>query len=293
MQHKFLVFGHTGWIGSQLVKLLQAEGYIVFEAKSRLENLPSIIEELQTLNPDFVLNAAGITGKPNVDWCESHKEITYLINVIGVANLAYACSLQGIHLTNYSSGCIYHFTEDSFNLLGDLVTKGQYSFSEWDEPNFTGSTYSKSKIASEKALEGFSNVLTLRLRMPITNWTDPKSLITKLAKYDYVVDQHNSGTYLPEMLPISIDMTLKRLKGVYNFTNPGTITHPEILELYKEFVNPEHTWNIMTEDEQNGKLAAKRSVCELDVTKLCNLYEIRDIKEAVRGVFTSACSCSK
>jgi hypothetical protein len=28
--------------------------------------------ELQ-VRPTHVLNAAGVTGRPNVDWCESHK----------------------------------------------------------------------------------------------------------------------------------------------------------------------------------------------------------------------------
>lgn len=44
----------------------------------------------------------------------------------------------------------------------------------------------------------------------------------------------NSMTILTDLLPVAIVMTQRRLKGVYNFTNPGAISHNEILELYKK-----------------------------------------------------------
>jgi hypothetical protein len=44
----------------------------------------------------------------------------------------------------------------------------------------------------------------------------------------------NSMTILDDLLPVSIVMAERKLTGVFNFTNPGAISHNEILDLYKE-----------------------------------------------------------
>ncbi|KAL9167426.1 hypothetical protein ABFS82_05G097200 [Erythranthe guttata] len=36
-----------------------------------------------TFKPTHVFNAAGVTGRPNVDWCESHRVETIRTNVVG------------------------------------------------------------------------------------------------------------------------------------------------------------------------------------------------------------------
>src|SRR3990167_1947707 len=70
----FLVFGgKTGWIGQKLMVILDEMGHKAIAAESRLENRESVEQELKKMLPDCVVNAAGVTGRPNVDWCEKHK----------------------------------------------------------------------------------------------------------------------------------------------------------------------------------------------------------------------------
>ena len=66
---KYLIWGGNGWIGSMLKKLLQDQEHEVIVAKSRLQDYVGITNELEEIKPDFVLNVAGITGRPTVDWC--------------------------------------------------------------------------------------------------------------------------------------------------------------------------------------------------------------------------------
>jgi hypothetical protein len=73
-------------------------------------------------------------------------------------------------------------------------------------------------------------------------------------------------TVLNDMLPIMIDLALKRHNGTVNLVNPGLITHNEILELYKEIVDPAFTWTNFSIEEQNQILASKRSNNCLDTT---------------------------
>lgn len=68
---------------------------------------------------------------------------------------------------------------------------------------------------------------------------------------------------LPTLLPVAIDMTLRELKGIYNFTNPGTCSHNELLSLYKEIVDPEYTWQNFSLEEQAHVIKAPRSNNEL------------------------------
>ncbi len=281
MSLKFLIWGGNGWIGSMLKEHIIILGHQPIVAKTRLQDYNGIVQELEDVNPDFVLLTAGIVGRPTIDWCEGNKQETYHVNTVGAVNLAHACWTKSIHLTNYSSGCIYHYDDN------------KYCFSEEDEPNFTASTYSDSKVMSEKLLKNYPNVLILRLRMPISDDMHPKSLITKLSRYNNVIDNPNSVTVLRELLPISIDMTVKKYTGIYNFTNPGTVTHSDILNLYKKYINPEHVWNVFSEEEQNKILAAKRSTCELNVNKLLSLYNVPTISEALETTFKSISSITK
>ena len=86
----------------------------------------------------------------------------------------------------------------------------------------------------EQMLKVYSSTLILRVRMPISDDLSPRNFITKIVKYDRVVNVPNSMTVLYELLPASITMAEKKLSGVYNFCNPGVISHNEMLDLYKK-----------------------------------------------------------
>ena len=81
-------------------------------------------------------------------------------------------------------------------------------------------------------------------------------------------------TVLPELLPIALDMMIKKETGTINLTNPGVINHNEILEMYRELVKPEFTWVNFTIEEQAKILDSKRSNNFLDTTTLEKLYPL-------------------
>ena len=98
------------------------------------------------------------------------------------------------------------------------------------------------------------------------------------------------GSVLHDLLPVSIEMTLHDCRGVFNFTNPGAISHNEILDLYKQYIDPSFTYKNFTLEEQAKILAAGRSNNELDSSKLvetCRQFgvEIPPIKKSIVGVF--------
>lgn len=104
--------------------------------------------------------------------------------------------------------------------------------------------------------------------MPISADFNKRNFITKIANYEKVVDVPNSMTVLDEALPAMIDMAQKKRTGTINLTNPGTLSHNQVLELYKKHVDPSKTWANFTTEEQLKILKADRSNNQLDTQKL-------------------------
>jgi hypothetical protein len=135
----------------------------------------------------------------------------------------------------------------------------------------------------EELLKEFDNVCTLRVRMPITSdLQNPRNFITKISRYQKVVNIPNSMTILDELLPISIEMAKRNLRGIWNFTNPGVVSHNEILEMYRQYIKPGFSWKNFTLEEQAKVIIAPRSNNELDASKLQGEFpEVLPIKESL------------
>jgi 3,5-epimerase/4-reductase len=266
--YDFVIFGGFGWIGGLLYDLLLSQGETVVRSKVRLENREEVERELVKYTPLYVINTAGKTGRPNVDWCESHKIETLRSNVLGVATLVDVCYQKNIPVTNFASGCIYSGPPEK-------------EFTEEDEPNFTGSFYSFTKVQAEKLISHYPNLLNLRLRMPISSDLNPRCFVKKITTYEKICSMSNSMSVLADLLPIALEMTRKGERGTYNFCNPGLIDHNTILAMYKEHVDPDFTWKNFTLEEQSQVIVAPRSNCSLSTKKLEERYKIPHIKESL------------
>ncbi|KAG4033210.1 hypothetical protein MFRU_005g02230 [Monilinia fructicola] len=280
--NRFLIWGGEGWVAGHLKALLESQGKEVYTTTVRMQNRESVIAEIEKIKPTHVLNCAGCTGRPNVDWCEDNKEETIRSNVIGTLNLTDVCYLKGIHITVFATGCIYTYNNEH--------PIGGPGFLETDPANFAGSFYSETKAHVEEVMKTYKNALILRLRMPVSDDLHSRNFVTKIAKYDRVVDIPNSNTILHDLLPASILLAEHQETGIYNFTNPGAISHNEVLALFKEYVRPDFTWKNFTLEEQSKVIKAGRSNCKLDTTKLVNKlaeygYEVPEIHEAYKGCF--------
>jgi serine/threonine protein kinase len=109
---------------------------------------------------------------------------------------------------------------------------------------------------------------------------------------DKICSIENSMTVLPELIPIAIDMMKNNVTGTINLTNPGVVSHNEILEMYKEIVDPNFIWENFTIEEQNQILDSKRSNNCLDTTKLIqDNGDIKHIKQAIKECLEKMANC--
>jgi dTDP-4-dehydrorhamnose reductase len=272
-----LLLGGSGYVGSAFQEALLKRG-IEYRSLGRAEadytNTSILLTLLRDLKPDFLINAAGFTGKPNVDACEVQKAETLFGNSVLPGRIAEACAAAGVPWGHISSGCIY--SGDGPRGAGDS------GFKETDTPNFTFRTnhcsfYSGTKALGEEILEGCGNVYVWRLRIPFDNEDGPRNYLTKLMRYQRLLEARNSISQRLEYAAACLDTWQRRIPcGTYNVTNPGSVTTREVVaHIVRSGVCDKH-FNFFESEEEFMKLAAKtpRSNCVLDTTKLesCGIH---------------------
>ena len=201
-------------------------------------------------------------------------------NLFSPVVLAMLSKKHDFHFTYLGTGCIFEF--DNEHPFGQEIN----GFTESSLPNFVGSSYSIVKGFTDQLMHLFEDsVLNVRIRMPITDEFNGRNFITKITNYKKICSVPNSMTVLNELIPVMIDMAKNKTTGTVNLTNPGLITHNEILEMYKEIVDPSFTWENFTIEEQSAVLDSGRSNNFLDTTRLSTLCpSVLNIKDSVRDI---------
>ena len=282
-----LVYGAKGWIGQQFIHVLKENNTQFVEGVSRADNYDALLAEITSVSPTHVVSFIGRThgsiGEKvytTIDYLEQEGKLVENVrdNLYSPLLLSMICKEKNVHYTYLGTGCIFKFDEEH------PFGKEQNGFCEDSQPNFFGSSYSIVKGFTDKLMHLFEpNVLNLRIRMPITGEKNGRNFITKIATYPKVCSVPNSMSVLPELLPYVLEMMKQQTTGTINLTNPGLISHNEILEMYKEIVDPSFEWKNFSMEEQRAILAADRSNNYLDTSKLEALFsDIDNIKVAVR-----------
>jgi len=123
-------------------------------------------------------------------------------------------------------------------------------------------------MLSEMALKDF-NALQFRIRMPLSSTPHPRNLITKLSRFQKVFHQANSVTIIEDFFPVAIQLMNQEKTGIFNIVNEGIEYHDELLNLYKEIVDPTLQFTVVP--FENLKQKAGRSNCILNTNKIKNL----------------------
>jgi dTDP-4-dehydrorhamnose reductase len=246
---------------------------------------------LRDKKPEFLINAAGFTGRPNVDACEIAKAETLAGCVLLPQIIAHACAVAGIPWGHVSSGCLYSgakiveggkvrvekdMTQPEMRALIEKQPESIQGFTENDPPNFSfreppTSFYSGAKAMGEEAIAGVGQNYSWRLRIPFDEFDGPRNYLSKVQRYSKVYDNLNSVSHRGEFARVCVDLWKRRAPfGIYNITNPGFITTRRVVELVEKFLRPNRPFEFFSNDEEFYRVAAKtpRSNCVLDVSKL-------------------------
>jgi dTDP-4-dehydrorhamnose reductase len=262
------LLGGSGYVGHAYQALLARKG-IPFRNLRRAEvdyaNIDTLRAALRADRPEFLINAAGYTGKPNVDACELHKHECLFGNAVLPGIVAQACADAGVPWGHVSSGCIFSGARPDGR-----------GFTETDTPNFTFRTnhcsfYSGTKALGEEVLAGQPGVYIWRLRIPFNEVDNPRNYLTKLMRYARLLEATNSISQLEEFCAATFACWEKRVPfGTYNVTNPGHVTTREVVDLIKQSGVCRKDFAFFETEDEFMQLAAKtpRSNCVMDSSKL-------------------------
>lgn len=267
---KILIFGN-GYIGNRCKEVWDDHAVV---SQVKVISKHDALDEIRKHKPDAVLNAAGIKGKPNVDWCEDHQLETLQGNTLMPILLAQACQEAGVYLLHMGSGCIFY---------GDSPHPDR----AWREEDFGNPVpvYSRCKWAADLVLSTLPNVGIARIRMPIDWKPSSNNLIDKLAGFQKVIDVENSVTIVDDMIDVFHQLLEKKATGIFHVTNPGTMKHRDLLGLYKELVDPNHSCEWISNDALVTEGLAKkgRSNNLLSNTRLAQFgITMRPVQVALR-----------
>lgn len=251
----YILLGSTGFLGKEIEKILKNQNKSYITLNTRLENTNLLEKQFKFYKPKYVINAAGISGRPTTEWCENNKEETLNTNLTYQLTLAELCNKLNIHLTVLASGIIYK----------DDGKKHK----EIDEPNNDESFYCKCRILLEKCLNIYNNVLILRINYPMSLDGNPKCFLTKLkTRLNNINDVKINATIIPDLFKYIPYIIEKNNVGILNFVNKYEIALSEILNINNVYVykiNKENT----------------KKVGFLNTEKLENLIELNDVFQAI------------
>ena len=276
------LLGGSGYVGSAYQSLLQKKN-IPFRNLRRADfdytDTVALTELLSTEKPDFLINAAGYTGKPNVDACELHKAECLFGNGVLPGRVAEACTTAGIPWGHVSSGCIYTGAHEDGS-----------GFTETDTPNFSFRTnncsfYSGTKALGEEVLAGRNDVYIWRLRIPFDHNEGPRNYLTKMMRYQRLLEASNSISQLHEFVAATFACWEKRVPfGIYNVTNPGQVTTRQVVDHILKSGVCTKDYSFFDNEDEFMQTAAKtpRSNCVMDSSKLqATGIKMTEVHEAV------------
>jgi dTDP-4-dehydrorhamnose reductase len=263
-----VLLGGSGYVGSAFRRELKGRK-AEFISLSRLQvnyyDETALTKALEGIGPAFLINAAGYTGKPNVDSCETDKHNCLLGNAVLPGIIRVVCNRLGIPWGHVSSGCIYTGSKADGS-----------GFTELDPPNFSFRTnncsfYSGTKALGEECLSNRSSTYIWRLRIPFSNEDSPRNYISKLLRYDTLLDATNSISNLTEFVVACLQCWELRLPfGIYNVTNTGNVTTRQVVEWIRQYLNVSRYFQFFESENKFYQIAARtpRSNCVLDNSKL-------------------------
>ena len=277
-----ILFGATGYIGSEFKKQLAELKLPVFiwpnAKKTTFKDLELWYEEAGYPLIGAVINAAGYTGKPNVDSCEIHKADTIHGNIVWPQILTDWCILNDIPLGHVSSGCIYEGRRSDGK-----------PFTEEDEPNFSfdynnSSFYSGTKVIAENIVKKHDKHYIWRLRIPFEEYDNSRNYISKILKYEKLLDAENTVSNKQEFVSACIQTIQKEVPyGTYNVANGGYITTKSVVEKLKSTIAKDKTFTFVEEGEfYKNIVKTPRSNCVMSNEKLLSTgIKMRTADEAL------------
>ncbi len=267
---KILIFGGSGYIGSEFVRQLNKIPDIqVFTAPSRnvdgsCYTFFQLMEQINKFMPTVIINCAAYIGNISVKDCEDNKDKTILSNLVFPKMLGEICQSRNIILGHMSSGCLFNgYTS------GGFVEDDNIGLSFASKCSF----YTGTKVMAEDALQNVEKKYIWRIRLPFDNIDHPRNYLTKMMNFDRLLAAENSLSNRQESVIACIRCLVDEVPyGTYHVTNVGGIRPEEIVTMFRRILKINKDFQYFESTEALDKLTnIPRSNTVLNVDKLSSV----------------------
>jgi len=303
-----LLLGASGYLGHAFADELRGREYKVVPLTRKAMDYTDfdiLFNYVRKIQPEFLINAAGYTGRPDLDACELAHEETLAANTLLPQTIARVCLMTNTTWGHVSSSAIYSGArvyvngvmriEKNLNhpkLRRLLAEHPEFvrGFTEWDEPNFTFrhlpcNFYSGTKALAEEAIRGIGRSYVWRAGIPFNESEEPRNFLWRIQQYPKIYDTANSFSHVGDFVRACLNLWERQAAfGIYNVVNPGVITNRQVAEMIQKILKPNRRFEFWKSDDEFYQLGirAPRSGCLLDVSKLLNAgVEMRPVAEAI------------
>jgi dTDP-4-dehydrorhamnose reductase len=303
-----LLLGTSGYIGRAFANELRRRGYDFIPLTRKAINYADfnlLFDYVRKLRPEFIINAAGYRGSPNVDACELAREETLFANTLLPQTIARVCSMTNTPWGHVSSASIYSGAKvldgGTMRIEKDLNRpelrrllvehpESIHGFTEWDEPNFSFrrlpcNFYSGTKALAEEAIRGIGRSYIWRPGIPFNEREESRNFLVRIQQYPKVYDSVNSISQVEDFVRACLNLWERQAPfGIYNVVNPGVVTTRQVVEMIQRILKPDRRFEFWKNDEEFYHFEARtpRPSCILDVTKLLAAgVEMRPVEEAL------------
>lgn len=223
---RILVTGANGQLGSELLRVLSADGHTVIGTVRDRSTLPklsnvsyitlnlteteSIRTVLATAAPDAVIHCASYVA---VDQAEEEADLCYLVNKTATEQIAAYCGEQDIPLLYTSTDYVF----DGSGTLPWEVTDVPHPLNVYGASKYAGEL-----AVSRLAPKHFIVRICWTYAKNTTNFVNTMLSLAKTRNTLSVVDDQFGGpTYIPDLAPLLCDMITTDNYGIYHAANEG------------------------------------------------------------------------
>ena len=303
-----LLLGASGYIGHAFAGELRRRGHCFIpltRGAMDYTRFELLFDYVRRMKPRFIINAAGLTGSPNVDACELAREEALAANTLLPQTVARVCLMTHTLWGHVSSGCIYsgakvlenggkriekNLNQPEFRRLLAEHPENVFGFTEWDEPNFSFrcppcNFYSGTKVLAEEAIHGLGCSYIWRPGIPFSEREELRNLLWRLQRCPKVHDAVHPLSQVDDFVRACLNLWEGESPfGVYNVVNPGVVTTAQVVQMIQDILKPDHEIEFWKDDKEFYQHAARapRSNCILETTKLQGAgVEMRPVEEAL------------
>ncbi|CAK0754118.1 dTDP-4-dehydrorhamnose reductase [Gammaproteobacteria bacterium] len=213
---RYLISGSGGQLATEIIRLLR-ERSVEFEALKKAEfditSQAKVSAVMQACRPDVVINCAAYNA---VDEAEDQWRQAYMINGVGVRNLANESRKLGCVLVHFSTDYVF-----------DGAKASPYTIVDRPAPE---NRYGESKLLGERYVRDLmERFFLVRLSWVFGKgeFSFPRKVLQWAAKSDklrIVDDQVSSPAYAEHLAGAVLDLIGTGAFGLYHMTNKGHCT---------------------------------------------------------------------